>query len=401
MHPESKQNLAMHPLPLYQGQGLGTLAGKLLRNVWRRADMVRTVRTVQTVRTAHRSPTTRTVQQADAQGAQCVVLVGSGVAARAFVHALRHDPAASYRLLGYLDGARSPTFEAATGLAWLGGPDDFARVLATNVVDAVFVAGPQAEGGDGAELEQHALACCVEQGVAVHVPLRLPACDPRRVRVAAARGQPMLTLVAAPDHVLYRWVKRALDVGVSASLLVLLAPLLLAVMAAIRLDSPGPAVFVQRRVGLNKRLFPLYKFRTMHRNSEALRAALARLNEADGPVFKIRDDPRVTRLGRFLRRTSIDELPQLVNVLLGHMSLVGPRPLPEADVAGFACDWQRRRFAVRPGITCLWQVSGRSGISFDEWMRLDMHYIDHRCLRLDLAILLRTIPAVMTLAGAY
>jgi lipopolysaccharide/colanic/teichoic acid biosynthesis glycosyltransferase len=159
--------------------------------------------------------------------------------------------------------------------------------------------------------------------------------------------------------------------------------------------------FIQQRVGLNKRTFALIKFRTMIGNADVFQPALSHRNEADGPVFKIHDDPRVTKIGRWLRRTSIDELPQLINVLQGDMSLVGPRPLPLRDVHGFTDDWQRRRFSVKPGITCLWQVSGRSSMGFEQWMELDMEYIDSRSLWLDFKILLRTIPAVLRGGGAY
>jgi lipopolysaccharide/colanic/teichoic acid biosynthesis glycosyltransferase len=169
----------------------------------------------------------------------------------------------------------------------------------------------------------------------------------------------------------------------------------------IKLDSSGPAFFVQKRVGMNKRQFPLIKFRTMQLNSEAMEAQLEHFNEAAGPVFKIRDDPRVTRLRRSLRRWSIDELPQLFNVLVGHMRLAGPRPLSLRDVERFALDWQRRRFSARPGITCLWQVGGRSSLGFDEWMELDRRYIDSRSLLLNFKILWQAIPAVLHKTGAY
>ena len=153
-------------------------------------------------------------------------------------------------------------------------------------------------------------------------------------------------------------------------------------------------------MGLNKRRFKLYKFRTMTDGAEARQEELECFNEACGPVFKIKNDPRITRLGRFLRKTSIDELPQLFNVLKGDMSLVGPRPLPVRDYNGFSEDWQRRRFSVRPGITCLWQVNGRSNTSFEHWMELDMKYIDTWSFQLDLKILLLTIPAVLRGSGA-
>jgi lipopolysaccharide/colanic/teichoic acid biosynthesis glycosyltransferase len=169
----------------------------------------------------------------------------------------------------------------------------------------------------------------------------------------------------------------------------------------IRLDSPGPIFFYQERVGLNKRRFRLVKFRTMFDGANQQQQQLEHLNEADGPVFKIRSDPRVTRLGKLLRRYSIDELPQLFNVLKQDMSLVGPRPLPVRDVERIDKQGHKRRFSVKPGITCLWQVNGRSDVSFDHWVRLDLEYIDSWSLGLDMRILLKTIPAVVKGSGAY
>ena len=194
--------------------------------------------------------------------------------------------------------------------------------------------------------------------------------------------------------------KRVLDVALSLVLLVLLSPLFLAVAALIRLTSKGPVFFRQERIGVNKRTFLIYKFRTMVPDAEKLIEALEDQNQVSGPVFKIMDDPRITPLGRMLRRSSIDELPQLFNVLKGDMSLVGPRPLPVRDYQGFNEDWQRRRFSVRPGITCLWQVNGRSSIPFEQWMRLDLQYMDEWSLWLDIKILARTIPAVLRGSGA-
>ena len=158
--------------------------------------------------------------------------------------------------------------------------------------------------------------------------------------------------------------------------------------------------FVQDRVGLNKRRFRMYKFRTMVGNAEKMQSELESLNEADGPVFKIKNDPRVTRLGKYLRKASLDELPQLWNVLMGDMSLVGPRPLDLRDYNGLDEDWLRRRFSVRPGITCLWQVNGRSSTSFQKWMELDLQYIDHWSLWLDVKVMAKTIPAVLRGVGA-
>jgi len=195
-------------------------------------------------------------------------------------------------------------------------------------------------------------------------------------------------------------VKRILDLAISFVLLVALTPLFLVVAALIKLTSPGSVFFRQERMGINKRRFVIYKFRTMVPNAEEMMESLEDLNEVSGPVFKIMDDPRITPIGKFLRRTSIDELPQLFNILKGDMSLVGPRPLPVRDYQGFNQDWQRRRFTVRPGITCLWQVNGRSSIPFEQWMRLDLQYMDEWSLWLDLKILARTIPAVLRGSGA-
>ena len=194
--------------------------------------------------------------------------------------------------------------------------------------------------------------------------------------------------------------KRALDVIVSATALLVLAPVLLVAMILVKLDSPGPALFRQRRVGLDGTSSMIFKLRTMVVDAERLRAELLHRNEADGPLFKLSDDPRVTRLGRILRKLSIDELPQFANVLLGHMSLVGPRPaLPEELVA-----WPPElhgRLRVRPGITGLWQISGRSSCSFDDYARLDLYYVDNWSLATDLAILVRTVPLVLRGHGAH
>ena len=195
--------------------------------------------------------------------------------------------------------------------------------------------------------------------------------------------------------------KRLLDILGALILLSLLSPLFILIAIFIKKTSPGPVFFVQERLGLNKRLFRMYKFRSMVVDAPQQQKALEARNEAAGPVFKIKNDPRVTPLGALLRRTSLDELPQLFNVLQGDMSLVGPRPLPVRDYSGFSEDWHRRRFSVKPGLTCLWQIQGRSALSFEEWMQLDLQYIDYWSFWLDIKILLATIPAVLREKGAY
>jgi lipopolysaccharide/colanic/teichoic acid biosynthesis glycosyltransferase len=187
---------------------------------------------------------------------------------------------------------------------------------------------------------------------------------------------------------------------VGTFLLMVFAPLFIIAAVAIKLDSPGPIFFVQDRFGLNKRHFRMIKFRTMRADAEACMKDIEHLNEKSGPIFKIKNDPRITTVGRWLRKTSVDELPQLINVLLGEMSIVGPRPLSVRDALRMEVAWQKRRFSVKPGLTCLWQVSGRSNLSFEQWMQLDLDYIDHWSLKLDASILLRTIPAIVSTRGA-
>ena len=207
---------------------------------------------------------------------------------------------------------------------------------------------------------------------------------------------------AAPvDQLLFQAIplwKRALDIVGAGTALVALAPALAAVAAAIKLTDPGPVFFTQRRSGLGNKPFLLYKFRSMVVDAEARKRDLLAFNQQDGPAFKLRSDPRVTRLGRFLRATSIDELPQLWNVLRGDMSLVGPRPLP-CDESDGCRGWQRRRLDVTPGLTCIWQVKGRSRVTFAEWVRMDLRYIGARSPWSDLKLLLQTVPALLFRKG--
>ena len=212
----------------------------------------------------------------------------------------------------------------------------------------------------------------------------------------AERGGPRV----APRRPIERAAKRALDVGLAAAGLIVLSPLLAAIALAVKLSSPGPILYEWKVVGQGGRAFVSWKFRTMVRNADALKVYLRPQNQMRGPVFKMRDDPRVTPVGRTLRRYSLDELPQLVSVLIGDMSLVGPRPPLQSEYALFT-DVQRGKLAVRPGLTCLWQVSGRNDIAdFDEWVRLDLEYIRRWSFWLDLRILLRTIPVLLGGRGA-
>lgn len=213
-------------------------------------------------------------------------------------------------------------------------------------------------------------------------------------------GPPIELDIAISNGRGYLIAKRLIDIVFSGLALAFLAPLLLAIAVAIRLDSRGPAIYRQTRVGKDGRQFTFYKFRSMFSDAERRRQEVEHLNEVSGPVFKVRNDPRITRVGRILRRLSLDELPQFFNVLKGDMSLVGPRPPLPAEVLSYE-PWHLRRLSVTPGITCFWQVSGRSKICFDDWVRMDLHYMATRSLWLDFTIILRTIPAVFSGDGAY
>lgn len=330
-----------------------------------------------------------------------ILVVGSRARARELVVALKNQPLPEYSLLGCLetDKARLDQ-EVAPGVKVIGLVDEMRKILLDGAVDEVIYAMPLAHVKD---IRAH-IAFAEQLGVRVRI---LPDWQIQRIMYhpEAARiyfddflGLPTVALSSTPRQELQLFLKTIIDYAGAAVGLLLLAPLLGFIAPLIRLSSPGPVFFTQERCGLNGRRFQLYKFRTMVRGAEELRAGLAGNNEMDGPVFKITDDPRHTRVGKFLRKWSLDELPQLINVLRGEMSLVGPRPPIPAEVAQYRA-WQRRRLSMKPGLTCIWQVSGRNNIDFERWMRLDLEYIDNWSLLLDLKILLMTIPAVLGGSG--
>ncbi len=283
------------------------------------------------------------------------------------------------------------------GLPRMGYASELPRLLQREVIDGVLFAG-EARTMDRKLFEELCISC-EDTGVDVLLPVNpfphlIAKCGLERIEDLS-----LLSFTTIPHNQVALFLKRALDTAGAFLGLLLLFPLLLIVAALVKLTSRGPVFFTQERVGLRGRLFRLAKFRTMVADAEERLDELQEMNEADGPVFKIRNDPRVTPLGRFLRRSSIDELPQLWCVLKGEMSMVGPRPPIPSEVAKYEI-WQRRRLSMRPGLTCLWQVSGRSELGFDTWMKLDLQYIDNWSLGLDLRILLKTIPAVLTGKGA-
>jgi exopolysaccharide biosynthesis polyprenyl glycosylphosphotransferase len=327
-----------------------------------------------------------------------VVIVGTNPRAVSFARTLENKPELGYRLLGFVDQDWPGIREfRASGYPLIADLEHFPHLLREHVIDEVALALPMRSLYPQAS---RVAAHCEEQGIIVRQVVNLFDLRLAKAKADQLGHEAVVTIYSSPIESWAVVMKHLLDIAASVAALVGLAPVFLITSLLIALDSPGPVLFSQERLGLNKRRFRMYKFRTMVADAEKKQAELESLNESDGPVFKIKDDPRVTRVGKFLRKFSIDELPQFFNVLRGDMSLVGPRPLPIRDYQGFDQDRQRRRFSVRPGLTCLWQINGRSSVSFEHWMDMDMQYIDHWSLWLDLKILAKTIPAVLRGTGA-
>ena len=327
-----------------------------------------------------------------------VLILGTNARAIEFARRLESTPERGYRLLGLVDDewANFAKFKE-TGLPFACRQADLAEYLRRNVVDEVAFYLPLRSYYEHCA---RVAALCEEHGTIMRFATDIFTLKTARARAEEVDGDHFISTHA---NALEGWplmTKRVLDILLSAALIFLLMPVLVGVAFLIRLSSKGPVLFRQERLGLNKRRFVIYKFRTMIPDAEKHMAELEPFNEARGPVFKIKNDPRITPIGRMLRRTSIDELPQLFNVLKGDMSMVGPRPLPVRDYEGFSEDWQRRRFSIQPGLTCLWQINGRSSIAFEDWMKLDIKYMDEWSLWLDFKILARTIPAVLKGSGA-
>lgn len=327
-----------------------------------------------------------------------VLIVGTSHRALEFADKIQSNPELGYRVMGFADqswGGMDQFREAGHSLACdLDGLPEFLR---TNVVDEVVIALPIRSFHDDAS---RVATLCEQQGIVIRLLSNIFDLKMARSRAEDFEGDAFITHYTGVSEGWPAVMKRTLDFTVALITLIAVSPIMLLAAALVKITSPGPVFFTQKRIGQNKRKFTIYKFRSMAVDAEDKIRQLQHLNEVSGPVFKIKQDPRITPVGKFLRKTSIDELPQLFNVLKGDMSLVGPRPLPIRDYEGFSEDWHRRRFSVRPGITCLWQVNGRSSIPFEKWMELDMQYIDKWSLWLDLKILARTIPAVLKGFGA-
>ena len=321
-----------------------------------------------------------------------VLVIGTGRRAQDFERKLTERWDLGLRVEGFLGPDPAPDVLARP---YLGSIEELPALLHERVIDEVAICLPFEER----DRVEAIFRLCADEGKTIRIPIELPDQILSVSRVEDLEGTPVLSAVSGPDQVLPLAAKRLFDIVGAAVGLVLLSPLFAVAALGIFMTDGRPVIFRQPRAGMNGRRFRVVKFRTMVREADALRAALRSQNEISGKAsFKLTNDPRITRIGRFLRRTSVDELPQLWNVLRGEMSLVGPRPHPFDDVAGYD-PWHRRRLSMKPGITGLWQIVGRREPNFDRWVELDLQYIDHWSLWLDLRLILKTIPAMLKAEG--
>jgi exopolysaccharide biosynthesis polyprenyl glycosylphosphotransferase len=325
-----------------------------------------------------------------------VLIIGSGERALFLSRTLKDNSEWGIDILGYLDIDPGLIGKKVCDRCIMGTVADIDAILKQHVIDEVIVAIPRTLLSDVDGIA----SACEEEGVKFCFMADIFNLSAARISLSKLGLVPILELESVALDESKLLLKRVFDFTLTLLCMPFFLPVFVLIAIAIKLDDGGPIFFTQERVGFKKRLFPLYKFRTMHENAEEMLKAIEHLNEAEGPNFKISNDPRITRIGRFLRRSSLDELPQLFNVLRGEMSLVGPRPMSIRDVNLFNKGIQRKRFSVKPGITCIWQVSGRNNLPFSKWLELDLQYIDDWNLTLDLLILLKTIPVVIMRKGA-
>lgn len=329
-------------------------------------------------------------------GVQRVLIVGAGETGRTIMRNIVAQPELGYQVVGFVDDKPERGNRDLGRFKGLGNTDQIPEIIKNHNVDTVIITLPWLYHRKILAI----MSQCERLRVGVKIVPDLFQISLSQVDIDDLGGIPLIGTKSVSIKGWNLALKRALDVLLSSLLLVLLSPLMLLIAVLIKLDSPGPVIFKQTRIGRGGRPFTVYKFRSMHQGAELERDAVANLNEATGPLFKIRDDPRRTLLGKFLRRSSLDELPQLYNVLKGEMSLVGPRPALPCEVEQYQ-EWHKKRLETWPGMTGLWQVSGRSNLSFDEMVLLDIYYVENWSLWLDLKIALRTIPTILLGTGAY
>jgi exopolysaccharide biosynthesis polyprenyl glycosylphosphotransferase len=325
-----------------------------------------------------------------------LLIVGNGRRAAAFINKIQSHPEWGFKILGTIDDEPSRGIKKAKDVKVIGTLKDLPEMLHRHAIDEVIFVVPRLR----LHHIENAVCACETEGVKATIAMDLFDLKIARSYQTDIDGIPFLTFKTTNSKEFQLFIKRAMDIVLSGLGIILLSPLLLIVSILIKLTSSGPVLFKQRRIGLNGREFVFIKFRSMYDGTDRKLSELVALNEMEGPIFKIKKDPRVTPVGRILRKFSIDELPQFFNVFVGHMSLIGPRPPLPKEVEQYK-SWQRRRLSMRPGLSCLWQIRGRNNIDFDEWMKLDLEYLDNWSLWLDFKILIKTIPVVLFGIGAY
>lgn len=325
-----------------------------------------------------------------------ILIVGTGERVKHFIDIIRNHQEIGFKIIGLVDEDTVKKGETLYGYKVLGTLNDIIEIVHSTIVDEIIFIVPRA----WLSKIEPIMHFCENEGLKVHVSVDYFELKLSHARLGELYGMPLLTFDATSSLLEHLLVKRLFDVFISGLLLIVLAPLFILLAILIKVTSTGAVFFKQERCSLNGRRFTLYKFRTMVAGAESQFKEVLALNEMTGPVFKITNDPRITGIGKFLRKFSIDELPQLYNVFKGDMSLVGPRPPIPAEVEQYD-SWQRRRLSMRPGLTCLWQVNGRNRITnFNTWAKLDLEYIDNWSLWLDIKLLFKTFPAVLFGSGA-
>lgn len=324
-----------------------------------------------------------------------LLVVGSGRLGKLVMQHIAANPNLGYAIVGFLHDLNEPPGDFGR-FKMLGTIEDIGPVIRSMQIDEVIIALP-------AQMHQQAIRSvklCERLGTSFKLIPDLYELNLSRIDMDAIEGIPLINIKQVSLNIWQGFITRLIDITVSASVLILGLPLWIFLALAIALSSPGPIIYKQTRIGLNGRAFQIYKFRSMYKDADQRLAQLLSQNEARGPLFKMKNDPRITPIGKFLRGTSLDEIPQFINILKGDMSLVGPRPALPREVAQYE-EWQKGRLAIKPGLTGLWQVRGRSNLTFDEGVLMDLYYIENWSLRLYIQILLRTIPAVLFSRGAY